>query len=88
MAGELDTYDVRRTVTEGLAPYVGANMASASVNGHLDKLGVTSTLIAADEVETLLSWLGPGLSVFVGPARGAQVIDEIREKLGIVGGGE
>jgi len=85
--GEVDADEVRRIVTEGLAPYVGATMASASVNGHLEKLGVSSGAVPPEQVETLLSWLAPGLSVFIGPVRGAEIVDEIRGALSKAGGG-
>lgn len=72
---------VSQIVADGLAPFVGASMARASVNGHLDKLDVQGGLVTTDQLDTLLGRIGPGLSVFVGPARGAEVIEKIRGEL-------
>ncbi len=81
MGGELDTRVVHQIVADGIAPYVGATMARASVNGHLDKLDASAGVVTTSQIDTLLERLGPGLSVFIGPARGGEVVEEIREKL-------
>ena len=85
--GEVDAADVRRIVSAGLAPYVGANMANASVAGHLDRLGVESGFVSPSQIATLLERIAPGLSVFIGPGRSAEVVDEIRRDLEHAGRG-
>lgn len=85
MSGELDTSVVHQIVADGIAPYVGATMARASVNGHLDKLDVREGVVTTSQIDTLLERLGPGLSVFIGPAQGSEVVEEIRQKLSAAG---
>jgi len=87
VGGELETRVVHQIVADGLAPYVGASMARASVNGHIDKLGVSGSIITPSQIDTLLERLGPGLRVFIGPVRGGEVVEEIREKLLAAGRG-
>lgn len=81
MGKGLDTDGVHQIIADRLAPYLGANMARASVGGHLEKLEVRGGTVTDGQIETLLERLGPGLSVFIGPARSGQVIEEIRAEL-------
>jgi hypothetical protein len=60
-----------------LAPYIGENMARASVRGHFEKLGLGAS-VDADEIQKLADALGAGLSVFVGREKAIGILGEAR----------
>ena len=62
----------------GLAPYVGGNMARAAVEGHAHKLGLLGSELGQAGVDALLDTLSPGLHVFIGREKTAQIVAEIR----------
>ena len=72
-------------VVRGLAPWIGENMARAAVEGQAEKLGLRGKPIDAKEVESLLAVLSPGLNVFIGREKTAQIVAEIRESLAAKG---
>lgn len=73
--------DVLDVVVRVLAPYLGENMARASVRGHAERLGVRGDRMLTGDLESLLAALGPGLSVFVGRDKTARILDEVRAAL-------
>ena len=58
-------------------------MAGASLRGHCDKLGLRETDVSPEQTEALLDAIRPGLHVFVGEDRTANVEREIRLALGL-----
>ena len=77
MAGRAPRRAAADIVVSALAPYVGENMARASVSGHLYKLGLGREL-DGDGLDRLLAAIAPGLGVFVGRERTKQLTEEIR----------
>jgi hypothetical protein len=74
-------------IVKTLAPYIGENMARASVRGQCDKLHLIPSAIRPEQVTTIVDALAPGLNVFVGRDKTAQIVDAIRRAI-IVGGHE
>ena len=79
--------DVRAVISTVLAPYLGKTMAESSARLYVERLGPTATRVGAEDVERLVGWIGPGLKVFLGVQRAAQVLAELREALGKTVGG-
>ncbi len=61
-----------------LAPYIGENMARASVGLHLQKLGLAGAPLTPGQVETLIDRLGQGLNVFLGKSKAAAVVASMK----------
>lgn len=61
-----------------LAPYLGAAMAGSSLRGQCDKLGIAEGPVSPDQLDALLASLRPGLHVFVGEAKTAEIIRALR----------
>jgi hypothetical protein len=69
-------------VVAELAPLIGANMARSTARMHCEKLGLTAAAAwDAADVGRLLDAFAPGLRVFVGKHKTAEVLDQIRRKL-------
>lgn len=67
-------------IVNGLAPYIGANMARAAVDNQVDKLRLRGAL-RPDDLDRLLAAIEPGLAVFVGRPKTAQIVAEIQASL-------
>lgn len=67
-------------IVSGLAPYIGANMARAAVDAQVEKLRLRGAL-GSDDIDRLLAAIEPGLAVFVGRQKTAQIGAEIRSAL-------
>ena len=69
-----------------LAPFLGENMAGAAVQAQLQKVASgTAARLAPPEVEALVERLGRGLVVFLGRAKTAAVVNEMRAAVGLAG---
>jgi hypothetical protein len=74
--------EVQRVIVEVLAPFLGKNVAEASARGYVNRLASTGAVgLGAQETELLASWIAPGLKVFAGEARAAQVTAELKVAL-------
>jgi hypothetical protein len=78
---------VTAIVVRALAPYVGATMASASVRGLCEKLGLDAAKLGQAEVKGLIDALAPGLHVYVGKEKARTVIQEIWTAMDKLGAG-
>lgn len=63
-----------------LSPWLGRSMASSVVRGYVARLNGVDVITAA-EGEQLIGWMAPGLKVFVGPTRTAEVLNELRRAM-------
>ena len=79
MSGKASKTDVQRVLSEALAPYLGASMAASVVRGYVGRLA--SDEVSDTDIEQLLRWIAPGLKVFVGPSRTANVLAELATAL-------
>ncbi len=68
---------VLRILVQALAPYVGVTMASASVKGLCQKLGLDGATLRRAEVERLIDALAPGLHVYVGKEKARAIVGAI-----------
>jgi hypothetical protein len=68
--------EAERVIVDVLSPVIGRNIAAASTKGYLARL--QSTTVDAKQAEQLVGWIAPGLKVFVGDAKTAQVVGELR----------
>jgi hypothetical protein len=66
-----------------LAPFLGENMASASVQAQVQKVAGGTGPLAPSDVEVLVEKLGRGLVVFLGRAKTEAVVAEMRTALGL-----
>jgi len=66
-----------------LAPFLGENMASASVQAQAQKVATGAGPLAPPEVEALVDKLGRGLVVFLGRAKTEAVVAEMRSAVGL-----
>jgi hypothetical protein len=66
-----------------LAPFLGENMAGASVQAQLQKVASGEGPLAPPELEALVEKLGRGLVVFLGRAKTTAVVAEMRSALGL-----
>jgi hypothetical protein len=71
-----------------LAPFLGENMASASVQAQVQKVAGGAGPLAPSDVELLVEKLGRGLVVFLGRAKTEAVVAEMRTALGLPRGPE
>jgi hypothetical protein len=69
-----------------LAPYMGHTLSGASLRGHCDKLGIGEQEVSADQINALLAAMRPGLHVFVGEEKTAQIVREMRKAVDGPGG--
>lgn len=74
---------VTQKIVEILAPFVGPNMAKASVGLQLQKIGHAGEMMSAVTVEELLGKLRPGLAVFVGTAKADEAAAAMKQALSI-----
>ena len=81
----MHTEAVLETGARIMAPYLGENMARASVRAHCQKLGIDGGEVTREKAEALLAKLATGLSVFVGREKGAAIVGEIRQALAGMG---
>ena len=81
MRAAASSADVHRVLVEVLTPYIGRNIADASVKGYLARLGQAVTSVSPEDAEKLLGWIKPGLKVFIGEARTNQVVAELQQAL-------
>jgi len=79
VAGKASKADVQRVLSEALAPYLGASVAASVVRGYVSRFA--SDDVSAADIELLLRWIEPGLKVFVGPSRTANVLAELATAL-------
>lgn len=79
MSGSAPAAEAERVIVDVLSPVIGRNIATASTKGYLARL--QSTTVDAKQAEQLLGWISPGLKVFVGEAKTAQVVGELRVAL-------
>ena len=57
---------VLAAIAELMAPFVGATMARASVQGFAARLGLDKPRMTRAQAQTLLEALAPGLDVYIG----------------------
>jgi hypothetical protein len=77
--------DILAVFVRVLGPYIGASLASASVRGHCEKLGL-GDMIDRSDVERLVLALSPGLNVFVGRHKAESIVSELHAALSILEG--
>jgi hypothetical protein len=78
---QLPSADVIEAATRAMGPHIGYSMARAATVAHCRKLGIGPIVDGLPQLEALLQRLGSGLNVFVGKARSADVVSEIRRAL-------
>jgi hypothetical protein len=66
-----------------LDPFLGENMARASVQAQLQKVAGGDGPLAPAELEALVEKLGRGLVVFLGRAKTTGVVTEMRSALAL-----
>ena len=81
----METEAVLEAAARVIAPYLGENMARASVRAHCQKLGTQGAEMTREQAEALLGKLAPGLNVFVGHERSSAIVAQIREALAQMG---
>jgi hypothetical protein len=62
-----------------LSPHLGETMARASVDRHLQTLGLSRDKAAPSDLDQVIGWLAQGLNVFLGRAQTAQVVEQMRQ---------
>jgi hypothetical protein len=65
-----------------LTPHLGETMARASIERHLQRLGVQGPALSDGQMEELIHRLGQGLNIFLGRARSAEVVEAMRRAAG------
>jgi hypothetical protein len=78
--------EIARAFADALSPYIGKNLAGASVRGHFDALGIEAREVTHAEVAAVIRRIAPGLHVFIGRERAAQVVDELHRLVDGLGG--
>ncbi|HPR63007.1 MAG TPA: hypothetical protein PK014_02200 [Thermoanaerobaculia bacterium] len=68
-------------IESAISPYIGANMARASLKMHCDRLNLFNPVFTAEECEILLEKLAKGLHVFIGEHSTLAIIQEIHQKM-------
>jgi hypothetical protein len=68
-------------IAKVMAPYIGETMARSAAEAHCQKMGVAGGSLPPEQIEALLSRLGGGLNVFLGRAKAAAVVAEVRQAL-------
>jgi hypothetical protein len=53
-------------------------MARASIERHMQRLGVADSALQPQQMEELVHRLGQGLNVFLGRTRAAEVVEAMR----------
>jgi hypothetical protein len=71
--------EVLTALSAVLAPYLGPNMARASVDSNLKRVKPDGGSLNAAELTSLLERLGKGLVVFVGEEKAAAVSEQMRQ---------
>jgi hypothetical protein len=64
-----------------LIPHLGETMARASVDRHLEKLGVPRDRVGPEHFQALVERLGQGLNVFLGRARASALVEAMHQAL-------
>jgi hypothetical protein len=78
--------EIARAFADALSPYIGRNLAGASLRGHFEKLGIEEREVTEAEVAAVIQLIKPGLHVFVGRERASSVVDELYRALDRLGG--
>lgn len=73
--------EVRTTIATVLTPYLGRSLGESSSRMYVERLGARADACGPAELDQLSQWIAPGLKVFVGPQRAAQVLDELNGAL-------
>jgi hypothetical protein len=69
------------TIVAVVSPYLGENMARASVSAHCRKLGINGSEPTGAQLDALVEKLALGLNIFLGRTKTGAVVDEIRRAL-------
>jgi reverse gyrase len=86
-----DTFEreaVCAKIVENVTPYLGQTMARASVQTHLQKLGIDGQDVTIDQIEALVNKIGMGLVIFVGRDKSAQIVRELHSAVRSMGGAQ
>jgi len=78
------TADVVQAASRVMGPHIGDTMARAATLAHCRKLGIGEHVDGLPQLEALLERLGSGLNVFIGRARSADVVVELRRAIAAV----
>ena len=73
---------LHEVIIGALAPYIGDNMARTSVRMHCAKLHIHPADLRPEHVDEIVAALAPGLNVFVGRDKTAQISTAIRRAAG------
>lgn len=80
------TEEVRRQIEDVISPYIGDRMARTSTELHCRKLGFSAEALSDDEVEALVDRLAKAMRVLVGSDTTEEVVEQIRERVGLAQG--
>lgn len=72
--------ELEAVLVAAIKPFVGETMASASVKSFSKKLGLAGNIAVPDRAR-LIDAVGLGLNVFIGKAKTAEVLTNLRGKL-------
>jgi hypothetical protein len=85
--GRFEYSAVLAKIVECVSPYLGQTMAEASVEAQRQRLGITDSRLAAEQVEALITRIGVGLVIFVGRDKTAQVVRQMQDSVRALPGG-
>lgn len=75
------TQAATQTIEEVISPFLGKNMARASIRAHCTKLGLASDTLSQEELDSLVTALSKGLSVFVGLNKTREIVDTLHIRI-------
>ena len=61
-----------------LTPHLGETMARASVDRHVQKLGLSQDNLGPSDLQPLIERLAQGLNVFLGRPQTVQVVEQMQ----------
>ena len=78
----VDRVQLLEVIEAVITPYVGEIMAQAATEVHCQKLGLVGSSLSSEQMEALLDRLAKGMAVFIGREKSAQVVADIRKRMG------
>jgi hypothetical protein len=79
MGQNYSTKQVADTIAKVVSPYVGEAMGQSAGSFFMKRLGITSSELSGEDLESVLAEMSKGLKVFIGQGKAEQVSVEVRD---------
>lgn len=66
-------------IVEILIPFIGKQMAIASLNTQCKKIGISPENLSKEHIDALIKYLQPAIKVFAGQAHTDRIIETIKK---------